>query len=105
MGPPEVATGEPLNHAVESLGPVEFLDVSNSLILYFIKNITLGNLTTLLILPGFRYVISITTKFDGTPVSIPLYYYNFLGIFKEINTNFLPTYQPCVNYTINFIPG
>ena len=38
--PPEVITGEPLNHIMESLGFIKFLNPSNSLILYF-KNITL----------------------------------------------------------------
>ena len=69
VAPPEVTTGEPLNHAVESLGPVKFLDPSNSLILYFIKNTTpaVSDPTTSLVLPGLPYVTSITTKFDKTP--------------------------------------
>ena len=63
--PPEVITGEPLNHTMEPLGFIKFLDLSNSLILYFIKNTPLGNPTTLLILLGLPYVTLI--KFDKTP--------------------------------------
>ena len=85
---------------------IKFLDLSNSLILYFIKNTTLAvnNPTTLLILPGLPYVTLIITKFNKTPAQIPLYYYNFLDVFGEINTNTLPPYRPYVDHAINLVP-
>ena len=106
VAPLEVTTGEPLNHTVESLGPIKFLDPSNSLILYFIKNTTLAvnNPTTLLTLPGLPYITSIITKFNKTPAQIPLHYHNFLNIFGETKTNTLPPYRPYVDYAINLVP-
>ena len=92
VGPPEVMTGEPLNYIMKSLRPIKFLDFLNSLILYFIKNTTLGNPTTLLVLLGLPYVSSITIKFDKTPAHVPLHYYNFLDVFREIIINTLPLY-------------
>ena len=65
VAPPEVMTGKPLNYIMEPLGLIKFLDPLNSLILYFIKNIPLSNLTTSLILPGLFYIILI--KFNKIP--------------------------------------
>ena len=86
---------------------IKFLDPSNSLILYFIKNTTLAvsDPTTLLALPGLPYVTSITAKFDKTPAQIPLHYYNFLDIFGEVNANTLPPHRLYVDYAINLVPG
>ena len=103
MAPPEVTTGEPLNHTIKPLKPIKFLNPSNSLILHFIKNTPLGNPTTSLVLPGLPYVTLM--KFDKTPAQIPLYYYDFLDIFGEIKANTLPPYRPYVDHAINLVPG
>ena len=105
VAPPEVITGEPLNHIMEFLGPIKFLNPLNFLILYFIKNIPLGDFITSLVLPGLLYVTLMITKFDKTPAQIPLYYYDFLDVFREIKANTLPLYWPYVDHAINLIPG
>ena len=46
---------------------IEFLDPSNSLILYFIKNTPLNDPTTSLTLPGLLYVTLIIIKFNKSP--------------------------------------
>ena len=86
---------------------IKFLDSSNSLILYFIKNMTLAvsDPTTLLALPGLPYVTSMTTKFDKTPAQVPLHYHNFLDVFGETKANTLPPHRPCVDHAINLVPG
>ena len=104
VGPSTVITGEPLNYIIKSLEPIKFRDPLNSLILYCIKNIALSDLTTLLALPGFPYVISIIIKFNKTPAQILLHYYNFLNVFREINVNTLPPYWPYVDHAINLVP-
>ena len=103
----EITTRESLNYAKKSLGPTRFLDPSSSLILYIMQK-TLGDPTTSLALLGLPYAATLTTattELNKSPAHIPLNYYDFLDVFGKVKANTLPPYRPCVDYTVNLLPG